>query len=82
MEKREKLLKIIIEELKNVQNNHEKAIRLCKQQLNLKGIAEKVLTAVKNKTTNEIMGDDMAGFIKAIEDKNIFSNSWAVKVAI
>lgn len=82
MEKREKLLRIITEELKNVQNNNEKAIRLCKKQLHWKGIAEKVLTAIQNKTTHEITGDDMAEFIKAIEDESIYSNLWAVKVAM
>jgi hypothetical protein len=48
----------------------------------LKGVAQKVMTAVREKTTHRITGNDMATLIKEIENNNIFSNHTAVAKAI
>jgi uncharacterized protein (AIM24 family) len=74
LEKQEKQLKIIQEELKTVQANHERAIIKTKQRLQLKEDAEKVISAIQNKKTNGVTGGDMARLIKGIEADSLFKN--------
>jgi predicted DNA binding CopG/RHH family protein len=69
LERQEKQIKIVAEEIKAIQQNHEVAIRKCKGRLNLKGVAEKVLTAVKNKATQAITGGEMAGYRNKLIDE-------------
>lgn len=68
LEKQEKQLKIIIEQLKTISDNHGKIIIRIKQNLRTKGYAQKVIDAIKSKTTGQITGEDMAHLIKAIEN--------------
>lgn len=78
LERQEKQMKIISEEIKAIQQNHEVAIRKCKGRLNLKGVAAKVLTAVKNKATQAITGGEMALLTKALQENDLFSNQKSV----
>lgn len=82
LEKQEKQVRIVIEELKSIHSNHEQTVRKLKKQLNLKGIANKVLTAVRDRTTHQITGNDMAELLTAINNDNIFANYLAVTKAI
>jgi hypothetical protein len=82
LEKQEKQLKIIQEELKTVQANHERAIIKTKQRLQLKGDAEKVISAIQNKKTDGVTGGDMARLIKGIEADSLFKNKRSVEKAM
>lgn len=78
LQRQEKQIKIIIEELKAIQLNHEVIVRKCKRRLYWKGVIEKVLTAITSKNTRTITGNDMAGLIKAINTDDIFTNQTAL----
>jgi hypothetical protein len=82
LEKQEKQLKIIQEELKTIQANHERAIIKTKQRLQLKGDAEKVISAIQNKKTDGVTGGDMARLIKGIEADSLFKNKRSVEKAM
>lgn len=47
LEKQDKNLKILIEELKEMQNEHWRNLVKCREQLKLKGAAEKIIEAIK-----------------------------------
>jgi hypothetical protein len=66
LEKQEKQLKIVIEELKLIHSNHERAILKCKKRLQLKGTAEKVIAAIRNKNSKSVTGSDMACLLNEI----------------
>jgi hypothetical protein len=80
--KQEKQLKIIQEELKTIQANHERAIIKTKQRLQLKEDAEKVISAIQNKKTNQVTGGDMARLIKGMEADSLFKNRKSVEKAM
>jgi hypothetical protein len=82
LEKQEKQLKIIQEELKTIQANHERAIIKTKQRLQLKEEAEKVISAIQNKKTNQVTGGDMARLIKGMEADSLFKNRKSVEKAM
>lgn len=78
LEKQEKLLKIIAEEIKVIMDNHEKLIVQCKKRLKLKKTVQKVFQAILNKTTHSVMGGDMANLIEAIKTNDLFHNTKVV----
>jgi hypothetical protein len=82
MEKSEKQLKIIIEELKLIQANHERAVIQYTKRLRVKDTAEKVIAAVRERNTNSVTGADMARLIKATEEDRLFQNTKSVQKAI
>jgi hypothetical protein len=51
LEKQEKEIRIMVEELKALQSENEKVVIRYKQRLEWKGVARKVLSAVQNKAT-------------------------------
>lgn len=82
MEKQEKQLKIVMEEINLIQGNHEKITLQCKQRLQLKDSAKVVIEAIKGKTTNRVTGGDMAQLMKAMENDDLFKNILSVEKAI
>lgn len=78
MEKQEKQLKIITEELKTIQAQHEQLVIKSKKRLQLKDAANKVLEAVRIRNTESVVGGDMARLIKAMETDDLFKNKKAV----
>lgn len=79
LEKEEKQLKIICEELNEILANHEKATIKTKQRLKLKDDAERVVSPIQSKKTNQLLSSDMARLIKAIEKDQLFKNKKTVK---
>lgn len=63
LEKQEKQLKIVIEELKTIQDGHYKAIVNMKKRLKLKDAAEKVTLAIQSNKSSQVTGADMANLI-------------------
>lgn len=74
VEKQEKQLRIIAEELRTIQATHEKSVLSYKKRLRLQRDAEKVVAAVRERKTNTLIGSDMARLVKAIEHGDIFQN--------
>jgi hypothetical protein len=74
LEKQEKQLRILQEELKTIQANHERVIIKTMQRLQLKEEAKKVISAIQNKSTNRVTGGDMDHLIKGIEADILFKN--------
>lgn len=63
LEKQEKQLKIVIEELKTIQDGHYKATVNMKKRLKLKDAAEKVTLAIQSNKSSQVTGEDMANLI-------------------
>lgn len=82
LERQDKHLNIVLEELKTIQTNHYKAIIQYNKQLQLKDIAKKVTSALKGQTLSEMTGRDMATLIDTIIQNNeLFVNKQSVKTA-
>lgn len=64
LEKQDKQIQISIEELKALQQTHWKTLKMFRERLRLKGVAKKVLTAIKEKNANVVTGGDMAKLLK------------------
>lgn len=62
--------------------SHEKAIIKCKQRLQLKDSAKKVLSAIRNRSTNSVTGKEMALLIESIQSNDLFKNKVSVRNAI
>lgn len=75
-------MKILSEELNALQISHEQIIKQFKQRLQLKGIAEKILSAVRSKSTQGITGSDMAQFVKSLKEDDMFANKKKVAAAM
>lgn len=82
LERQDKQLNVIIEEIKTIKANHYTTTILYKKRLQLKNSAKKVVNALKNQTTNQLMGSDMSRLINAINSKDLFSNNESVSNAI
>lgn len=70
------------EELKVIVDSHAKAVIQTKQRLNLKDTVGRVLSAIWNRNTNLVTGNDMAHLIEELQSEDIFANKLSVKNAI
>lgn len=82
LEKQEKQLQMLIEDLKALQDSHRKNIHLCRQRQQLKATADKVIAAVRDGNTDAVTGNDMAVLVKAIQNNDAYENASAVDEAI
>lgn len=78
LERQEKQIRIVMEELKTIQANHESAIVQYKKRLQLKDDAAKVVSAVLERKTNSVTGDKMVKLIQAMENDSLFKNKISV----
>lgn len=82
LKKQEKHMKIIVEELRTIMDNHQKSIIQYKKKLQVKDAAEKVISALHSKVYGSVTGDDMFRLIKLIESDNLFKNIQIVNKCI
>jgi hypothetical protein len=73
---------MLMEELKELHGNHERAVRDCERKLELGAAAGKVMHAVRDRKTEIVTGNDMAGLVMAINNDAVFLNRQSVKFAI
>lgn len=73
---------IVIEELRALHQDGARVILQCKQRLQLKGAAEKVVSALQNRVTNLLTGNDMAQLIEALKNEDLFTNKLSVQRVI
>jgi hypothetical protein len=59
-------MKIIKEEIRMIMDSHQKTIIRLKKNLQLKDDVSKIVSAVRNKETTKVTGDDMANLIRSL----------------
>lgn len=74
LERQDKQLQIVIEELKALQQNHWKCLRQCRQRLRVRDVAEKVLSAIKSRNSTGVTGSDMYQLLKLLAEDDLFTN--------
>lgn len=68
-----------MEEIKSILAMHGKSITQCRKRLQVREDAGKVLKAIQNKMTSQVMGGDIARFVNFLMEKNdLFKNYKAV----
>jgi hypothetical protein len=72
----------VAEQLKVIVDSHAKAVIQTKQRLNLRDTVGRVLSAIWNRNTNLVTGNDMARLIEELQSEDIFANKLSVKNAI
>lgn len=82
LEKQEKQIKIIADELRTIAATHEQSVAKCKKRLQLKQTAQTVFEAVQSRAANRLTGGDMARFVKAVQNSDLFQNKQSVGKAI
>lgn len=82
LERQEKQLQMLVDELKTIQQNHRQVIQQVRQRQQLTKAAEKVLTAIQTGATDAITGNDMAQLVKAIQTNEVYKNGKRVNEII
>jgi hypothetical protein len=82
LEKQEKQLQMLIDELKAIQQSHRQTVQMLRQKQQLTKEAEKVLSAIQTGNTDGITGNDMAQLIKAMKNNEIFVNGKRVNEVV
>lgn len=68
-------MQTIIEELKDLQIKQTAALREERTKLKLREEAERVIGAIRTKSTNSVSGKDMAMFLEVIKSEKLFINT-------
>lgn len=82
LRRQEKQILGIIDELKNLHANHTKSILAERKRQQLHWAAQKVVAAIQSKSTDNILGKDMAMLVELIQNDNYYSNSATVEKII
>lgn len=74
LEEQEKSIKILIEEMKVILENHWRYMKESRKRLQLKGAVKKVLESIQDKKTSSVTGGDMAELMRQLKDNDVFLN--------